>query len=731
MNEVNRKRSLIAIVISIVLFAGCESHKESSFNDFPQAPEKVVDTQYFDTLLTDQYRSLENLQDSTVLNWFHKEGEWTANILNQITGRKELESKMAKYVGGGEATYSLMEVTPQGEYFYLKQGVEDEFANLFFRSSIDSEEELLYSPENYKDGSFVINFLKPSWDGQKVVIALSSGGAEISEMIIYDREKATLMPEVITNTWPSDYSGVQWLPNNSGFIYLHYPVIDPQDSDFLKNMASVVYYLGDDPKKLNPIFSKGSQPQLTIEEEDFPMVFIEDPSDDYLLGYVTGGEAYYDAYYASMDDLLAGKTLNWKPIHKKADKVNQLYVVEDDFVFKSAKENSRYNIYRMPVGGSVEEAELLIEPISSESIDQFISMGDEIYFYTSKFGVKAALYRYKDGNVTPIDLPVEAGSLQLSRTHEEADHFFATCIGWTTDFKRFEFQLDEQGFEPAPLDTAIGNDVFEDFVVKEVMVRSHDGEMVPLSIIHQKDLKMDGANPTLFFGYGAYGFSAQPYYLPTWLSWVAEGGVFCIAHVRGGSEKGDSWYQGGKKLTKENTWKDLIACTEYMINENYTSPDYTAAYALSAGGIMVGRAMTDRPDLYAAVISSVGTMNPVRSEKSPNGKNGIKEFGTMEDSLEAKALIKMDSYHHIKEGVEYPATLVTTGLNDPRVLPWQPGKFAAKLQEAQSGAAPILFDVDTASGHGMGDSQQKEIERMAKIFSFAFWQTGHPDFQLQ
>jgi len=723
-------RALLLLVVALILLS-CDSNKNKRFNNYPKAPKEIVETQYFDTTLVDEYRSLENLKDSSVLNWFHDQIDYATNILNKLSGRKALEAKMEKFASNGNANYSLLQVTPQNEYFYIKESSDQEIANLYYRKSIDAIEELLYNPKTYKDGSYVINFIKPSWDGKKVAIALSSGGSEISDMLIYDLDQGQILKEVITNCWPSDYSGVQWLPNNEGFIYLHYPIIDPQDPGFLKNMTSVVYYLGDNPKDLNPIFSKASQPKLNIKEEDFPMVFLEDQNDKYLLGYVTGGEAYYDAYFASIEDLLQGKPLLWKPIHKKSDKVNELYIVEDNFLFKSAKDNSNYNIYKMPVGGKIENSELLIEPSKDESIQQFVCMDREIYFYTSKFGVKASLYKYYNGNVSQIELPVEAGSLGLSRSSESADHFFVSCIGWTTNFKRFEFNLEKEIFNEASISKSSASSVFDDFVVKEVMVKSHDGEMVPLSIIHQKDLKMDGANPTLFFGYGAYGFSAQPYFLPTWLTWVSEGGIFCVAHVRGGGEKGDKWYQGGKKLTKENSWKDLIACTEYMIDQNYTDENHTAAYALSAGGIMVGRVMTDRPELYAAVIPSVGTMNPVRSETSPNGKNGIKEFGTMEDSLEAKALIKMDSYHNIKSNVEYPATLVMTGLNDPRVLPWQPGKFAAKLQESQAGSNPILFDVDTSSGHGMGDSQKKEIERMAKIFSFAFWQTGHPDYQLK
>ena len=184
------------------------------------------------------------------------------------------------------------------------------------------------------------------------------------------------------------------------------------------------------------------------------------------------------------------------------------------------------------------------------------------------------------------------------------------------------------------------------------------------------------------------------------------------------------------KTTKPNTWKDLIACTEYLISEEYTSPKKVAIYSASAGGILVGRAMTERPDLYAAVIPGVGCMNTLRGENSPNGPVNIPEFGTSQDSVECMALIEMDSYLHLQDGVEYPATLVTAGMNDPRVIAWQPAKFAARLQAANASGKPILFWADYDAGHGMGNTKSKQFESLADVMSFALWQTGHPGFKV-
>jgi prolyl oligopeptidase len=270
---------------------------------------------------------------------------------------------------------------------------------------------------------------------------------------------------------------------------------------------------------------------------------------------------------------------------------------------------------------------------------------------------------------------------------------------------------------------------YENLVVEEVLVSSHDGAEVPLSIIYREGTPMDGSAPTMIFGYGAYGISNTPGFGPNFLLWTHEGGILTIAHVRGGGEKGHAWYEAGKKTTKPNTWKDLIACAEYLVANGYTDPGKIAINGGSAGGILIGRAMTERPDLFAAAVPEVGVMNPLRAEETPNGPVNAPEFGTVQDSVETLALIEMDSYLKLGDGVEYPATLVTAGMNDPRVIAWQPAKFAARLMAANASDEPMLLWVDFESGHGIGDTKSKQFESLADGMAFALWQTGHPGFK--
>ncbi len=269
----------------------------------------------------------------------------------------------------------------------------------------------------------------------------------------------------------------------------------------------------------------------------------------------------------------------------------------------------------------------------------------------------------------------------------------------------------------------------KDLVVKEIMVKSHDGVEVPVSIIHNKDLKMDSSNPAVIYGYGSYGISRDPFFSPINLAYITYGGILVVPHVRGGGELGDAWHRAGQKQNKPNTWKDAIATAEYLIDQGYTSSDKLSILGGSAGGIFVGRSITERPDLFVAAAPDVGVMNPVRSEESPNGPINTPEFGTVKDEAEFKGLLAMDSFHALKEGEEYPAMLITAGMNDPRVIAWEPAKFAAKAQNYSSSDSPILFLTDFESGHGIGDNKTKAFERFANAFSFFYWQSGHPQFQ--
>jgi len=268
---------------------------------------------------------------------------------------------------------------------------------------------------------------------------------------------------------------------------------------------------------------------------------------------------------------------------------------------------------------------------------------------------------------------------------------------------------------PAPLDVRT-------FESAEVDVPSHDGVLVPLSIMYRKGLARNGSNPTLLDGYGAYGFSYDPYFDPLRLAWLERGGVFAVAHVRGGGENGEAWHESGKIATKPNTWKDFIAGAEYLVKNGYTSSDRLAGTGTSAGGIMIGRAITERPDLFRAAVPRVGVLNALRTEHEPGGPANIPEFGTTTTEEGFRALREMDAVEHVRPGTRYPAVLLTAGLNDSRVEAWQPAKMTAVLRERTASAYPVLLRVASDAGHGMGLTKAQEVEEAADTYAFLLWQ---------
>ena len=260
-------------------------------------------------------------------------------------------------------------------------------------------------------------------------------------------------------------------------------------------------------------------------------------------------------------------------------------------------------------------------------------------------------------------------------------------------------------------------------------VKARDGTLVPLSIVHKKGIKLDGTNPTILYGYGAYGISMTPFYRPTFLPWFNRGGVLAVAHVRGGGEYGEDWHKAGYKLTKANTWNDAITCAEWLVAHKYTSSPKLAIMGGSAGGIFVGRSITERPDLFGAAIDEVPVSDLVRMEFSSNGVPNIPEFGTVKEADGFKGLLEMSSYHHVKDGVKYPAVLLLTGFNDPRVDSWQAGKMAARLQAANASDKPILLRIDFDAGHGFGSTKKSQYEERADLLAFLLWQFGVKGFQ--
>ncbi|MCY1661032.1 prolyl oligopeptidase family serine peptidase [Chryseobacterium sp. SL1] len=702
------------------------------------APSVPVTEEHFGIKVIDDYRNLEDLNNPSTQQWMKSQTDYTNSILRKIPNwdnylklRTELDKKQGYSV-------SDLRITSNDKYFYLKRNAGEKTSKVYYRSGFAGKEELLYDPSNFVSANtnkaanhheFIINVISPSWDGSRLAISLSEKGKEISEVIIMDVKSKSIHPEIITQLNPSTIGGIKWLGDNSGFFYVYYPDVDVKSSLFAKNTQTILYKIGEDPNKRNVVFSNLNNQDLKIKKEEYPAILTYDPKDQYYIGILVDAEDFRKTFIIDKKDLLSGKK-NWKPLYNKDDKVFFLRVAGNEIYFLSALNSPNYKLCKTDLANpDFKNPEILVSEKKGEVLEGYSLTKDGIYYNTTKNGVEGKLYLLQDHKEIEIKLPFVSGNIDLSSKGKDFPDIWVKCSGWANVEQRYKYTLSTNTFTQENLAPILEYPEFKDVIVEEISVKSYDGTEVPLSLIYSKNLKKDGSAPVLMQGYGAFGESYSPFFAISYLSWASQGGIIAVPHVRGGGEKGAQWHVEGQKLKKPNSWKDLIACAEYLIDEKYTSSKKIGVWGASAGGILVGRAITERPDLFGVAIVESGVLNPLRVEKSGNGGTSIKEYGDPKDPNEFKGVLEMDAYQHIKKGGDYPAMLICAGINDPRVAPWQSSKFSAKALASNKSDKPILLDIDYEGGHGGDITVLKRYTSLSEIFAFAFWQLGHPNYQ--
>jgi prolyl oligopeptidase len=697
-------------------------------------PEKTVFTECYGKTISDSYSYLEQGSDTLSKTWFKQNSVNTREILDNISGRKEIVDKLLEIEKRRTFSASSLKIATDNQYFYLKKTDQDKTAKLYYKNSEKGQEILLFDPKEYKSGSnntYSISYYKPSWDTKKVAISFSKNGEEISEIAFLNTETKTLLPEIITNCWPAELGGINWLTDNSGIIYLNIPIVDNKNANYILNTESVIYKLGDDPSNHKVIFSKKSNPEINIDPADFPEICEFNINDKYILGKLNGASSNLDYYYATIGEF-ENKKIQWKQLFKKEQGFTSPIIVNEDVYCLSSKNSPNYKIIKTKIANpDFDHAETIVDENKNETIDSYEIIKEGIVYSITKNGIEAKLY-FVDSNkiIKPITLPIKAGTVIIRTKNKYSSDIWVHAGGWLNPLKRYRYDLLKNSYKEDQITPVTSYPEFDNFIVEEIEFPSHDGVMLPVSIIYKKALKKNKMNNVLIEGYGAYGESMSSGFDPISLSWVLNDGILVVSHVRGGGEKGEEWYKSGYKQTKPNTWKDLIATAEYLIKEKITNNKKIAIHSGSAGGILVGRAITERPDLFKVMLCDNGFLNPLRIDVAPNGPNNMKEFGDPKIKEEFNALYEMDAYHHIKKGIKYPACLITTGMNDARVAPWMSGKFVAKLRASTISNNPILFAVDYNTGHGLDSSNLQLYNDFADLFAFAFWQMGHPKFKL-
>ena len=701
-----------------------------SYAQQPVAPVRPVVEEHCGETTVDPYRYFENTEDPEVQQWFQRQASYTRNTLDQIPGREQLEDRLLKTANRRAGQVSQVRIIKQGRYFYLKNPYGKSAACLYYRDGYEGQETLLFDPTTYnlKSGKeHVVYFHQPSPDGSKVAISVTADGAEIGTLLIMEVSTQTLYPERIEGFW---FGELSWLPNSMSFFYLM-PRRSNPDTTAMFN-KTFLHHLRTNQSEDREILSKTNNPTLGIQDIDYPLVYVSYPDPSHLIVELGGVSANRKVFYAPISQI-AKDSITWKILADIDDEVgkNAVAVRDKHAVVLTARDTERFKLVKTSLATpSLKQAEVVV-PETKGVIKEFVLTSDGLFYSTVTNGVNAHLHYLANSEQEPkkINLPTQAGVIDIQSGGDQDADLWVGLGGWTLPYSRYQYRVATHTFEARPLSSESAYPEIEELVVEEVTVPSHDGTLVPLSLVYRKDIPRDGRAPTMLQGYGSYGTSIQPYFVSVFLPWIKQGGIYAVAHVRGGGELGEAWHRAGMKATKSNTWKDFIACAEYLIEEKYTLPRKLAITGGSAGGILIGRALTERPDLFAVAIPRVGLLNVTRLEEMFVGPANTKEFGSLQNHEECKALLGMDAYLHLEDSVRYPAALITAGINDSRVNPWMPAKFAARLQAATAADSPILFSVDYAAGHGLASSNERDAELWADIFSFAFWQTGHPDFQ--
>ena len=740
----------VGFCLSFAVFA--QSNKAFLFAGIdvppPLAAQNVQDV-YWGVAVNDPYRFLEQVKDPAVVNWMKGQAEATESILKQIPGRASILASLKEKDSVGGSVISAITRTESGRWFYLKREQGQSQAKLVWRDGVAGEERLLVDPvavTKEKGRPHAIQSFHPSPDGKLLAYGMHASGSEIGHMHVI--EVATGKPLLP----PIDrvrFAGASWRKNGSGLFFSRLrPGFESMRST--ERFADTGrYYL--DLNQTNPdklIFSASMYAELKLPS--FATGYVQELPGTDLAGMVVnfGVDRRLAMYVANLDDVMNGKA-KWREVFNQSADIREVDMGHGNVYLRSALDAPRFKILKLKLTQlDLKSAETLLP--ESEGVLRAMTVSQDSLIVTRREGVNTALLRLPVASINglgsssssssankidvqKVSLPLE-GNVTVVGSVDHPDLIVAVS-SWTQSLRRYVFTPTASSnsnagqFVRLNLAPPVEPVQRAEIVAREVMVPSHDGVRVPVSIIMRKDTVLNGKNPTILYGYGAYGTTEEPARSNGVMAWVERGGIYVYAHVRGGGALGSQWHEAGHKTTKFNTWKDGIAAAEWLIANGYTSAAKLGIYGGSAGGIFVGRAITERPDLFAVAVPSVPVLDMVRSEQRANGVANIPEYGTVKVEPEFHALLRNSSYHAVKEGVRYPATMLMHGVNDSRVDVWQSLKFASQLANAQKGAQPVLLRLDYEAGHGSGSSAEQAMQRTAEFQAFMLWQMGESGFQ--
>ena len=687
----------------------------------PQAEIKPIVDIYHGTKVADSYRWLEDGSSPATQKWVGEEMAYTRAILDPLPTRDAIHKRLTELLTIGNITAPLI---AGKHYFYTKREGMQNQPVLYVRDELNGPDRVLVDANQLaSDGTIALDWFHPSDNGKYVAYGTSPSGSEMSTLHIIETKTGTILSDTIERTRAAS---VAWLHDNSGFYYTRYPKKgDVPAGQEMYNRHVYFHVVGDDPEHDDPIFGEGR------DAEDWPSVSLSNDG-RWLLINVSQGWTKSELF---LKDLKS----NNAPTRLTTGK-NFLYgadVYESKVYITTNEDAPRYRVFVTDAGNFDREAWKEIIPQTDAVLQGAAVYGGKLFAqYEQNATSQLKLFDLDGKKISDISLPA-IGTVFGTGGKWNRDEMFYGFQSFTLPPSIYRIGLDALN-APASGDLPGGTSLWTKvdapsinpsaYEVAQEWFKSKDGTRVPMFVVHRKGIAKNGKNPTLLTAYGGFNVSLTPTFSRTAYLWMEHGGIFAVANLRGGAEFGEDWHRAGMLDKKQNVFDDMIGAAEHLIAEKYTDKSHLAIQGGSNGGLLMGAMITQRPDLFRAVICQVPLLDMLRYQNFQIAKLWIPEYGSSDDPAQFKWLYAYSPYQHVKAGAEYPAILFMTADTDTRVDPMHAKKMAALMQaEAKNGESktrPILLRIESKAGHGAGKPVTKQIEEFTDIYSFLFWQVG-------
>lgn len=673
--------------------------------DYPTTQKGTQVDEYFGTKVNDPYRWLEDDRSKETADWVKKQNEQTYSYLEKIPYRNAIKERLEKLWNYEKISAPFVE--GDFTYFYKNNGLQNQ--SVLYRKNKWGKEEIFLDPNTFsKDGSTSLGGVDFSKDGSLVAYSISEGGSDWRKVIIMDAITKKIIGDTLVDV---KFSGISWY-KNEGFYYSSYDKPNGSELSAKTDQHKLYYHkMGTSQKEDEVIFGLNEKRRYVgggVTEDDNYLIITAANS-------TTGNELYYKDL-SKLNSPIVNLINNFDNNHNVIDNEGSVFYVETNL----NAPNNRVVTFDLSNPEVKNWKNFIAE---TENVLNASTGSNFIFANYMKDAISYVLQYDKTGKrIREIRLPGigTAGGFGGKKKDMTLYYSFSNYITpgatYSFDAKTGVSKL----YQKPNVDF-----ISEDYESKQVFYTSKDGTKIPMIITYKKGLKLDGKNPTILYGYGGFNISLTPSFSVANAVWLENNGVYAVANLRGGGEYGKKWHDAGTKMQKQNVFDDFIAAAEFLIKEKYTSSNFLAIRGGSNGGLLVGAVMTQRPDLMKVALPAVGVLDMLRYHTFTAGAGWAYDYGTANDSKEMFNYLKAYSpVHNVKNGVQYPATLITTGDHDDRVVPAHSFKFAAELQDKQIGTNPTLIRIDINAGHGAGKSLTSTIQESADIQAFALYNMG-------